>query len=86
MSAFDPKRTSRFMTTPNLDDGRFDRLVTLRDAYRIMERFAQSYRERGDTPISDFLDCYASETGGGLTTDPAAPDDFADAAASVLGK
>lgn len=51
-----------------------------------MERFAQSYCERGDTPISDFLDCYAAETGGGLTPDPAAPDDFANAAVSILGK
>ncbi|WP_396616782.1 hypothetical protein ACHZ97_04190 [Lysobacter soli] len=74
------------MTKSILDDARFDRLITLRDAYRVMERFAQSYRERGDTPISDFLDCYASETGGGLTSDPAAPDDFANAAVSVLGK
>ena len=74
------------MTKSTLDDVRFDRLITLRDAYRVMERFARSYCERGDTPISDFLDCYASETVGGLTTDPAAPDDFANAAVSILGK
>jgi len=86
MSAFDPKRTSPSMTIPTLDDERFDRLITLREAYRIMERFAQSYRERGDTPISDFLDCYASETSGGRTTDPAAPDDFAEAAIRILEK
>jgi hypothetical protein len=86
MSAFDPKRTSPLMTIPTLDDERFDRLITLREAYRIMERFAQGYRERCDTPVSDFLDCYASETSGGRTTDPAAPDDFAEAAIWIVEK
>ena len=57
-------------------DPEFDRRVTLRDAYRIMERFVSDYLERGDTPVSDFLHAYASETIAGQTTDPAALPDF----------
>lgn len=56
------------MTTLTLNDARFDHLIALREAYRIMERFAQSYRERGDTSASDFLDRDASEPRRGATT------------------
>ena len=65
-------------------DKEFDREVTLRDAYRIMERFASDYLARGDAPISDFLYAYAGEVIGGRTTDPAAAYDFVAAAEKVL--
>jgi hypothetical protein len=64
----------------------FDRLVSLRDAYRIMERFASDYMARGDTSISDFLHVYAGEVITGQTTDPAAAYDFLVAAEKVLSK
>ena len=64
----------------------FDRVVSLRDAYRIMERFASDYLARGDTSISDFLHAYAGEVVTGQTTDPAAAYDFLTAAEQILSK
>jgi len=72
------------MTYMAVTDKEFDRTITLRDAYRIMERFASDYLARGDTSISDFLHVYAGEVIGGQTTDPAAADDFLAAAEQVL--
>ncbi|NUO76559.1 MAG: hypothetical protein HOQ32_11155 [Lysobacter sp.] len=69
-----------------LTDPAFDRAVSLRDAYRIMERFVSAYLDRGDTTVSDFLYAYAGETAGGQITDPAAVEDFLDAAEPVVGK
>ena len=62
----------------------FDRIITLRDAYRIMQRFTANYLARGDTAVSDFLHCYASEVESTETTDPAAASDFIEAADQVL--
>jgi hypothetical protein len=62
----------------------FDRAVSLRDAYRIMERFASEYMARGDTSVSDFLHSYAGELITGQTTDPAAAYDFLAAAEQIL--
>ena len=74
---------SEEMSPLSLEDPMFDRAITLRDAYRIMERFASEYLARGDTSISDFLHVYAGECIGGLTTDPAAIEDFLRAAKDV---
>ena len=74
------------MTYLAVTDQEFDRVVSLRDAYRIMERFASDYLARGDTSISDFLHAYAGEVIGGQTTDPAAANDFLAAAEQVLSK
>jgi hypothetical protein len=68
------------------NDGLFDREITLRDAYRIMERFLSNYLSRGDTQVSDFLHTYAGEIGTGQSTDPTALYDFLGAAEDVLGK
>ena len=73
------------MSYPTLEDPAFDRVITLRDAYRIMERFASDYLSRGDTSISDFLYAYAGECIGGNLTDPAAIQDFLRAAEGVIG-
>lgn len=62
----------------------FERMVTLGEAYRIMEHFASAYLSRGDSPVSVFLHTYASEVIGGETTDPAAAEDFLHAAQQVL--
>ena len=64
-------------------DPEFDRLVTLRDAYRIMERFVSDYLARGDLPVSEFL-FYAGETIEGGSADPAALSDYLDSAHYVL--
>lgn len=72
------------MTPSALTDPAFDRVVSLRDAYRIMERFASAYLARGDTAVSDFLHVYAGETARGQTADPAAIQDFLDASESVI--
>ena len=67
-----------------LASSEFDRSVSLRDAYRIMERFVADYLARGDTSISDFLHAYAGEVAGGGTTDPTAAQDFLAAAGRIL--
>ncbi len=72
------------MTYLAITDKEFERTVTLREAYRIMERFASNYLARGDTSISDFLYSYAGECVGGQTTDPAAAPDFLTATHQVL--
>lgn len=72
------------MSYPTLEDPAFDRAITLRDAYRIMERFASAYLARGDTLVSDFLHAYAGECIGGGVTDPVAIGDFLDAADQTL--
>ena len=74
------------MTSTAVTDPAFDRPVTLRDAYRIMERFVSDYLERGDTRVSDFLHAYAGETVTGQTADPAALPDFLAAARKILEK
>jgi hypothetical protein len=72
------------MTYLAVTDKEFERTVTLRDAYRIMERFACDYLARGDTSVSDFLYVYAGEVVGGQTTDPVAAHDFLAVAEQVL--
>lgn len=74
------------MPHTSLTDPAFDRVVSLRDAYRIMERFASEYLARGDTTVSDFLHAYAGEVEGGQTTDPAAVEDFLAAAEPVIAE
>ena len=69
-----------------LMDPMFDRQVTLRDGYRIMERFLLEALGRGDLPLSDLLHAFVMETKGGLTTDPGMPSDFLRAAECVVGE
>ncbi len=68
----------------NLNASGFERTVSLRDAYRIMEHFVIDYHARGDTPVSDFLFAYLAISQDGLTTDPAAGEDFLRAARAIL--
>jgi hypothetical protein len=72
------------MPYATVDDALFNREVTLRDAYRIMERFVSKYLSRGDTAVSDFLHSYAGEIPPGQSIDPAALYDFLAVAADVL--
>jgi hypothetical protein len=64
-------------------DPRFDRVITLRDAYRIMYGFALEYERRGDLPVSAFT-TYAGLLTNGRSADPAALDDFLEEAGKVL--
>lgn len=73
------------MTTP-IQAQAFGRVITLQDAYQIMEVFLADYQSRGDSSISDFLHTYAGSTSTGLTTDPAAIKDFVNAAQVVIGQ
>jgi len=68
---------------PTVNGPDFDRLVSLRDAYQIMERFVSEYVARGDTPVVDFL-TYLGLTPGGESCDPAAIEDFLRAAHATL--
>lgn len=72
------------MPYATLNDTLFDRQITLRDAYRVMECFVSSYLSRGDTAVSDFLHVYAGEVATGQSTDPAALFDFLAAAQRLL--
>lgn len=72
------------MPYATVNDTLFDRRITLRDAYRIMERFVSTYLSRGDTSVSDFLHIYAGELSTAQSTDPQALYDFLTAAQRVL--
>jgi hypothetical protein len=72
------------MACTSVNDPEFERSVSLRDAYRIMERFVEDYLSRGDTEVVLFL-TYLGLTPKGETCDPAAADDFLDAAKAILG-
>jgi hypothetical protein len=61
------------MTT--IHDPAFDAPLTLRDAYRAMERFVQTHYARGETSTLEFL-TYVGLTDDGRTGDPAALEDF----------
>lgn len=61
-------------------------LISVQDAYRIMEHFVGAYLSRGDTSVSEFLFCYAGLTGPGQTTDPAAIHDFLESASAVAAE
>jgi hypothetical protein len=74
------------MPYATLNDKLFDRDITLRDAYRIMERFLSKQLSHGDTAVSDLLHTYAGEVSSGQSTDPTALYDFLAAAADVLDK
>jgi hypothetical protein len=68
-----------------IDDEVFDQLVTLREAYRIMERFLSEHFHRGEQPTGVLLG-YLSLWEDGTTGDPAALHDYLDAVALVVGR
>ena len=67
----------------SIDDPQFDRMMSLRDAYRIMERFVMQYCERGDGPVSNLL-IDAGLAPDGISGDPAQIYDFLEVAEVVL--
>ena len=61
----------------------FDELISLRDAYRVMETFVDAFVARGDGAVSEFLDFYVSSSSDGLAENSTAPSDFLAALAAV---
>jgi hypothetical protein len=66
----------------NIQDSAFDRAVTLRQAYRIMDRFLSAYHARGESSTVELL-MDVGLAPNGQTGDPAALYDFLDAVAEV---
>ena len=69
----------------SIRDPQFNRMISLGDAYRIMERFVMQYCQRGDGPVSYLL----SDAGlrpDGISGDPAQIYDFLEVAEAVLGE
>ncbi len=67
-----------------LDDPIFDRQVSLRDAYKILEAFVVQYNERGESSTVSLM----SDMGilaDGTPSDPAQIRDFVRVAADLLG-
>ena len=67
----------------NLTDGAFDRTITLREAYLVMERFVENHLSRGEASTVDLIS-YFGIAADGRTGDPAALDDYLEAASEVL--
>lgn len=67
-----------------IQDRAFDRRVSLRDAYRIMEHFLASYHERGEAPTAVVLS-YLTIDNDGMSGDPAAISDYLESASVVIG-
>ena len=67
----------------SIDDPAFDRQVTLRDAYRIMERFVAAHFDRGELGTGELLGYFAPASDG-RGGDPAALSDYLEAASAVL--
>jgi hypothetical protein len=67
----------------SISDPAFDRQVSLRDAYRIMEHFVAAHFQRGELGTGDLLSYFglAQDGRGG---DPAALYDYLDSANTVL--
>jgi hypothetical protein len=67
-----------------IDDPAFDRAVTLRDAYRVMERFVAAHVQRGEVPSGELLAYLGIALDGG-SGDPAALSDYLNVVAEVVG-
>jgi hypothetical protein len=68
----------------SIHDPQFDRQVSLREAYRIMESFLAAHFDRGEVSTGVLLG-YLSLQGDGIAGDPAALYDYLDAVTSVAG-
>ena len=68
----------------SINDPAFDRPVSLRDAYRIMEHFVLAHIARGEVETGTFHAYFGLEADG-RGGDPAALYDYLESAAAVLG-
>lgn len=69
-------------TPMNIRDPYFDKTITLRDAYRAMQRFVEAHLSRGETSTVELL-CYFGLGNTGESGDPAAFDDYKEALSEV---
>jgi hypothetical protein len=67
----------------NINDAIFQRVVTLADAYRILEQFVLQYNARGESNTVALLSDVGLVTDGG-SADPAQLNDFLACAEQVL--
>ena len=67
----------------SIHNSEFDRTVTLRDAYYVMEQFVEMYYHRGETDLASFIS-YSCLDLKGTAGDPAALPDFLNAVAETL--
>ncbi|MBK8697865.1 MAG: hypothetical protein IPN17_37860 [Deltaproteobacteria bacterium] len=67
-----------------LDDPLFDRHVSLRDAYKILEAFVVQYNGRGESSTASMMSDIGV-LGDGTPSDPAQIRDFVRVAAEILG-
>lgn len=67
-----------------LDDPVFDRQVSLRDAYKILEAFVVQYNERGESSTVSLMSDIGVSADG-TASDPAQIRDFVRVAADLLG-
>ena len=67
-----------------IHDPRFQRTITLADAYRILERFVIQYNDRGETTTVSLMSDIGIVTDGS-SSDPAQVDDFLNVVGEVLG-
>lgn len=67
-----------------LDDPIFDRKISLREAYAILEAFVAQYNARGESSTASLM-TDIGVSGGGTSSDPAQIDDFAKVAGTILG-
>ena len=69
--------------SPGLNDPQFERQVSLRDAYRILEAFVVQYHARGESSTVNLM----TDIGvlpDGTSTDPAQMADFLEVANGLL--
>ncbi|WP_146204593.1 hypothetical protein [Massilia glaciei] len=69
-----------------LSDPKFQRAVTLADAYRLLFRFVEQYNARGESSTANLLGDLSLEIwGDGGSGDPAQLEDFLVVARELLG-
>jgi hypothetical protein len=66
----------------SINDPEFDRVVTLREAYLIMDHFVSAHLERGELQVGELLG-YLGVNPDGKSGDPAALGDFLASTAAV---
>jgi hypothetical protein len=73
---------SSILAAMKIDSSAFDRVITVRDAYRALDHFLAAHLSRGETSTVD-LATYAGLCADGRSGDPAALQDFLNALAEV---
>ena len=67
--------------TDSIRESDFDRNISLRDAYRVMEHFITAFHQRGGSSTVELI-AYLGLLESGRSSDPAALDDFLESASA----